>query len=581
MKYPYFVIVLILALAAVVTACAPQAPEGYAYILVTVTPASEGGTDTTTTTTDTASTGDDVTVPLPEGGLPTQPASQEPNESSVDGGDVTAPVNNVSTTVNPNLPEGLSGRIAFMGPFNQSQNLNVFVMNANGTGLTLMTQSTADGYYPSLSPDGTKVAFVAAGATSTDIFVVDVATNVATNVTDLAGTDNQPVWSPDGNQIAFTSDRDGGDTDLWIMNADGSDARRVARTPGSDNLGDWSPDGTQLVYSNQNEVGESLWIMNIASGEFTALTESTSGTNDSSPKWSPDGKEIAFFRDDGSGAPVITTITPDGATLTNLTDGTTPSVFPLYSPDGKWLIYTSIATVNGGQQQQLALLDRTANTTTIYPDLTGFATSWAATDQVLADTGLSQGPKNTGVEVDPAIVEAGYQIGSDDAPIKIVEFSDFQCPYCQRWYTDVYSQLRAYIDDGTVQIVFVDYPLSFHPQADEAAQASHCAAELGGDEAFWKMHDKLFESVNTWSGNNNPNPIFADLATGIGLDGAALEACINSNKYLPTVQAATNEGNRLGVSGTPTFFINGDRVVGAQPWEAFARYLPANAGGGQ
>ncbi len=125
----------------------------------------------------------------------------------------------------------------------------------------------------------------------------------ATNLTNQSGFDNQPVWSPDGTQIAFVSNRDGGNVDLWLMNADGQNARRLATTPGDDNLGSWSPDGKKIVYSNKDEVGESLWIIDVASGENTRLTESQDG-GDSAPTWSPDGERIAFYSAPTDGLPM-------------------------------------------------------------------------------------------------------------------------------------------------------------------------------------------------------------------------------------------------------------------------------------
>ena len=91
-------------------------------------------------------------------------------------------------------------------------------------------------------------------------------------------------------------------------------------------------------------------------------------------------------------------------------------------------------------------------------------------------------------------------------------------------------------------------------------------------------HDQLFENLARWAGQQDPSPLFGELASGMGIDGGAVEQCVRSNRYLEQVQMGIAEGNRLGVTGTPTFFINGNRLVGAQPWSAFEPYLQ-QAGG--
>lgn len=573
MKRFFAPIVLLLLVAAMATACGPQIPEG--YVLVTVTP--NGGGEAASNTNEGGTAGDDVTVPLPSDS--NDPATvPTPVEATPGTTTTTQPLNTgggvATVNANPDLPLATTGRIAFMGPLNQSQNMQVFVVNADGTGLTHVSQTNQEGYFPTLSPDGQTVAFVATGERTPDIFAVNVSTGENVNLTNKAGTDNQPVWSPDGSKIAFVSDREGGDIDIWVMDADGANPTRVTRTPGDDTLGGWSPDASQIVFSNRNELGEALWLVEVASGETTELLPIEAGTSDTNPVWSPDGSEIAFYRSSDTANPILYTISPNGENLTQITDGVAPAIFPVYSPDGKWLVYTAI----NGEKQEITAMERATNKITPYPDLLGFATSWAAAGDLLADTGLTQGPKNTGVVVSQEVLDISYRIGNDNAPVQIVEFSDYQCPFCEKWYNETYVQLRPYIADGTVQLIFVDYPLSFHPQADEAGQAARCVGEIGGDEAYWQMHDKLFENLATWSGQNAPGPIFNDLADSIGLDGNAVEQCMTSNKYLEHVQMGINEGNRLGVSGTPTFFINGNRLVGAQPWSAFETYIQ-QAGG--
>ncbi|MGB0386588.1 MAG: thioredoxin domain-containing protein [Ardenticatenaceae bacterium] len=465
------------------------------------------------------------------------------------------------------------GRIAFMGPFGQSNAMQSFVINPDGSGLKSMSEEFGEGYFPNLSPDGTRILFMANTAVDPDIFVVDVATSEAKNITNQPGFDSQPIWSPDGEQIAFVTDRDGGNVDLWLMNADGSNPRRLAETPGDDNLGTFSPDGKKIVYSNQDEVGESLWIIDVASGENARLTE-VENSGDSAPAWSPDGEKIAFYSAPKGGLPSIVTIQADGSNREQITDSSTPALFPIWSPDGQQLLYTLVSN----DEYSLYVHDLSNNETRQIPDLQGFATSWRATEELLPDNDFRQGPQQTNVEVDPQVLEGAYRKGSPDAPVTIIEFSDFQCPFCQRWFNDTYPPLQSYLEDGTAQLIFVDFPLNIHPEAPPAHQAAHCAGEISGETGYWTMHDALFSTLNRWSGQTNPAAIFKEVANEVGLDGEAIQSCVESDRYQAQIEAGLNEGTRLGVSGTPTFFINGTRLVGAQPWEALEPYLTGEVG---
>ncbi len=161
-------------------------------------------------------------------------------------------------------------------------------------------------------------------------------------------------------------------------------------------------------------------------------------------------------------------------------------------------------------------------------------------------------------------VEGAPVRGSASAPVTIVEFSDFHCPFCRK-AQPVLEELRAKYG-AKVKFVFRDFPLdNLHPQARAAAEASRCANEQG---KFWELHDRLFQS-DTDSSPATLNRI----AKEIGMDVAAFEACSSSGKYKTSVQASTQEGVRLGITGTPTFFVNGRMMVGAQPLDAFVRII--------
>jgi protein-disulfide isomerase len=154
--------------------------------------------------------------------------------------------------------------------------------------------------------------------------------------------------------------------------------------------------------------------------------------------------------------------------------------------------------------------------------------------------------------------------GPADAPVTIVEFSDFQCPYCSRATATLKKLDAAY--PGKIRLVYRDFPLvQIHPNAARAAEAAACANEQG---KFWSMHDAMFEHQDKLGE--------ADLkqsAAALGLDAAAFNTCLESGRHTAEWKKDAAEGDRYGVSSTPAFFINGRLVVGAQPYESFARIL--------
>jgi protein-disulfide isomerase len=163
-----------------------------------------------------------------------------------------------------------------------------------------------------------------------------------------------------------------------------------------------------------------------------------------------------------------------------------------------------------------------------------------------------------------ALSESDPMIGNPDAPITIVEFSDFQCPFCAAAMPTL-KQLREDYGDQ-VRLVWKDFPLTqIHPDAYRAAQAGRCALEQG---EFWEMHDVLFANQQALD-----DASLKLHAASLGLDTAAFDACFDSARYEPDVQAGMNMGTLLGVSATPTVFINGRAISGAQPYDVFARII--------
>lgn len=166
--------------------------------------------------------------------------------------------------------------------------------------------------------------------------------------------------------------------------------------------------------------------------------------------------------------------------------------------------------------------------------------------------------------------------GDPNAPVTIVEYSDYQCPFCLRHFNNTMPSLQQYIDAGQVRYVFKDFPIhSIHPQAQKAHEAARCARELGGDEAYWTMHDLLFSNQEAWAQTSLPEhvAVLKSLAGEAGLPQAEFDACLDSGKYDDAVNAEVQEGIQLGVRGTPTFFINGQLLSGAQPFSVFQQAI--------
>ncbi len=173
----------------------------------------------------------------------------------------------------------------------------------------------------------------------------------------------------------------------------------------------------------------------------------------------------------------------------------------------------------------------------------------------------------------PVKVDAtGPSMGKDNAPVTIIEFSDFQCPFCKRFNDQTMGQLKTnYIDTGKARIVFRHYPLPFHQNAPKAHEASMCADD---QDKFWEFHDILFAK----GAGDGTGLAVADLkqyAADLKLDTTKFNSCLDSGKYTKYVADDMAAGSAAGVSGTPSFVINGQLVVGAQPYSVFAAAIDA------
>lgn len=176
-----------------------------------------------------------------------------------------------------------------------------------------------------------------------------------------------------------------------------------------------------------------------------------------------------------------------------------------------------------------------------------------------------------GTPVDAALLPAdtagfrGYVLGSDAAPVEIVEYADYTCPHCAAFsavqFPDVRSRL---VDAGRVRWVFRDFPLQNNPHSRTAAHAAACAADQG---RFWEMQDAIFQAQAQWARPGNPTGAFRGMARALGLDVGAWNDCMDSQRHAGRIEASYLEGSRLGVNSTPTFLIGGKLYPGNQPYD--------------
>lgn len=192
-------------------------------------------------------------------------------------------------------------------------------------------------------------------------------------------------------------------------------------------------------------------------------------------------------------------------------------------------------------------------------------------DTAAAPTANAVAAEDSGITPPPQVVdvEAGHLpiLGNNDAKVTVVIFSDFQCPFCKRYFDDSHSQLNEeYVKTGKVKLAFRHYPLtSIHPNAQKSGEAAECANEQG---KFWDYHDLLFKNQEAWSQLSGEaiTTAFTDYAGELSLNTEQFRTCLETDKFQQAVVDDTTAGTNVQVDGTPTFFINGYRIVGAVPY---------------
>ena len=162
-----------------------------------------------------------------------------------------------------------------------------------------------------------------------------------------------------------------------------------------------------------------------------------------------------------------------------------------------------------------------------------------------------------------------FDVGNKDAKVTMVEFTDYQCPFCSRFYTQTQKALtEEYIKSGKVRLMIFDYPLGFHPNAKPASELARCVGEEGKYE---QMHNVLFEEQDAWANLSGDalTAKFQEMVKQAGGNPTNALSCLKEGRYSKAVDESFALGNKAGVSGTPSFIINKELVVGAQPIDAF------------
>jgi Tol biopolymer transport system component len=222
--------------------------------------------------------------------------------------------------------------------------------------------------YPSWSPDGTRISFHSHRDNNREVYVMNADGSNQTRLTDNPASDAGASWSPDGQKIAFVSDRDG-NFEIYTMNADGSNQTRITDNPSSDRFPSWSPDTSRIVFHTNRDKNRDIYTMNADGSGLSRLTDNPAA--DTLPSWSPDGSRIAFVshRDEN---PEIYIMDADGSNQTRLTINSTMDIMPSWSPDGSRIVFVSgrdenpeIYVMNADGSDQVRLTDEPAQD--IYP----------------------------------------------------------------------------------------------------------------------------------------------------------------------------------------------------------------------
>ena len=267
------------------------------------------------------------------------------------------------TGVKPTVPVSGEARIVFLSDrdvvstVGGKARFQLWVMDADGSNQTRLTQNELNDGAPDFSPDGSKIAFnrgqtvYSAKDIRRNIFLMNPDGSDETNITENSGADDfHPSWSPDGSKIVFYSSRDDGDDEIFVMDADGSNQTRLTDSPLTDRNPDWSPRGDKIVFVSFRDFGFEVYVMDPDGSNQTALT---SGFGDAfDPAWSPDGSKIAFVSSSEGLDDEIFVMDADGSNQTRLTNSPGPDQGPAWSPDGTKIAFHAKRGGGSGQASE-------------------------------------------------------------------------------------------------------------------------------------------------------------------------------------------------------------------------------------
>ena len=355
------------------------------------------------------------------------------------------PVGMLAATAGPALAAfpGMNGKVAFES--NRDGNVEIYVMNGDGSGQTNLTNNPAADDDPAFSPDGTKIAFASARAGNREIYVVNADGTNLTRLTNHPADDIQPAFSPDGTKIAFSSNRDG-NRDIYLMNADGTNPTRLTNHL-ADRAPAFSPDGTQITFRSDRDGNPEIYLMNADGTNQTNLTNNPA--EDFAPAFSPDGTKIAFASTrDGNDEVYVMNV--DGTDQTNLTNSPLGDNYPAFSPGGTKIAYRS---ARDGNREIYVMNADGSNQTRLTND---------PAEDLDPDWGPLPSP-NTAPTVD-----AGPDLGTDEGA-SVTLMASFSDPDME----DVHTATIDWGDGTGLQAGTVD-------QANDTVTVSHVYANDGG-----------------------------------------------------------------------------------------------------
>ena len=303
---------------------------------------------------------------------------------------------------------------------------------------TNLTQNASDDWAPVWSPDGQRLAFASSRDGNTEVYVMDADGTNPTNLTQNADTDGwNLVWSPDGQRLAFTSERDG-NTEVYVMDADGTDPTNLTQSAGDDWAPVWSPDGQHIAFTSNRDGNTEVYVMDADGTDPTNLTQSAG--DDWAPVWSPDGQRLAFLSNRDGNAEVYV-MSSDGSDLTNLTQDAGIDGNPVWSSDGQRIVFES--NRDGNTEVYVMAADGTDPTSLTYHFSGEWSPVWSPDGQRLVF--LSNRDGNTEVYVMAAdgsnSTNLTQNVGDDWSPV---------------WSPD--GQRLAFLSnrDGNTEVYLVD-----------------------------------------------------------------------------------------------------------------------------